>query len=67
MVRRPPTDTPFPPVLMNAEHGNVAPVPGFPVGALLADYTPDGNFGAVIRVCLWSERSENIRAEVRHK
>jgi len=65
MVRRPPTDTAFPPVLVNAEHGNVAPVPGFSVGTLLADYTPDGDFGAVIRVCLWSGRSENVCVEVR--
>ena len=65
MVRRPPTDTEFPPVLVDAEHGNVAPVPRFPVGTLLTDYTPDGDLGAVIRVSLWSERSENICVEVR--
>jgi len=65
MVRRPPTDTAFPPVLVNAEHSNVAPVPRFSVRTLLADYTPDGDFGTVIRVSLWSERSENIPVEVR--
>jgi len=66
MVRRPPTDTAFPPVSVNAEHGYVAPVSGFPVRALLADDTADGDVGAVIRVSLLSERSENIRAGVRH-
>jgi len=66
MVRRPPTDAAFPPVLVNAKHGYVAPVSRFPVGTLLTDNAADGGFGAVIRVSLWSERSENIRARVRH-
>ena len=56
MVRRPPTDTAFPPTLVNAEHGNVATVPGFPVGTLLTDNAADGDFGAVIRVSLGSKR-----------
>lgn len=67
MVRRPPTDTAFPPALVNAEHGNVAPVSGFPVRTLLTDYAADGDFGAIIRVSLWGERSENIRVKVRQE
>jgi len=66
VVRRPPTDTAFPPIPVNAEHGYVAPVSGFPVGALLADNTADWDVGAIIRVSLLSERSENIRAGMRH-
>ena len=65
MVRRPPTDTAFPPILVNAEHGNVASVPGFPVGTLLTDNAADGDFGAVIRVSLGNERPGNVRAEMR--
>lgn len=65
MVRRPPTDAAFPPVLVNTKHSYVAPVSRFPVGTLLADNTADGDSGAIIRVSLLSERSENIRAEVR--
>jgi len=42
-------DTAIPPFLMNAEHGYVAPIPRFPVGALLADYTTNGDVGAIIR------------------
>ena len=52
MVRRPPTDTAFPPVPMDTEHGYVAPVSRLPVGALLADYAADGDIRAVIRVSL---------------
>ena len=47
-VRRPLTDAAFSPVLVDAEHSYVAPVPGFFVGALLTDYTADGS-GRVIR------------------
>jgi hypothetical protein len=48
MVRRPPTDAAFLPVPVETEHGYVAPVPGFPVGALLANYAADGDVRAVI-------------------
>ena len=65
-VRRPPTNAAFPPVSVNAEHGYVAPVSGFFVGTLFADNAADGGFGAVIRISLWSERSEDIRAGVRY-
>lgn len=54
MVRRPPTDTAFPPISVNAEHGYVAPVPRFPVRALFTDYAANGDVRAVIRVSLWS-------------
>lgn len=67
MVRRPHTDTAIPPILVNTEHGYVAPIPGFPVGALLTDNTADGDAGAIIRISLRSERSENIHAEVRYE
>lgn len=52
MVRRPLTNPAFPPVLVNAKHSYVAPVPGFPVGTLLAYDTADGDVRTVVRVCL---------------
>lgn len=57
MVRRPLTDAAFPPVLVNTEHGYVAPVPGLSVRALLTDYTSDGGVGTVIGVSLYIERA----------
>jgi hypothetical protein len=58
VVRRPLTDTALPPVPVNAEHGYVAPVPRFFMGTLLADYTADGDVGAVVGVSLYGASVE---------
>lgn len=52
MVRRPLTNAAFPPVLVDTEHGYVAPVPGFSVRALLADYTAYGDVRTAVGECL---------------
>jgi hypothetical protein len=52
MVRRPPTDAAFPPIPVDTEHGYIAPISGFPVGTLLANYAADGDVRAVIWVSL---------------
>lgn len=61
LVRRPLTDAAFPPVLVNAEHGYVAPVPRLSVGALLTDYTADGEIRAVI----WESLDRALREDSR--
>jgi hypothetical protein len=62
MVRRPLTDAAFTPVLVDTEHGYVAPVPGFSVGALFADYTADGGVRTFIGVSLYRASVERTFA-----
>ena len=46
-----PTYTPLAPILVNAEHGYIAAIPGFSMYALLTNYATNGDV-RVVRVCL---------------